>query len=198
MLPPMRPSHTPGGQRRTGTPGREVCSSVQRPHHILGLWAVGGGGGGRLDTGSSNVADFIRSDNAMGGELPLPSLSISGFRGFENLSIPQLGRVTLLTGRNGVGKTTVLDAIRIHAAATYDTPWPLAALLADRLRQQDEWRDGLDEDGDEVLVSDYTGLFHGRSLPLGSPSPLVQRMMRTMSSWRYIKKGSYPKKRKKD
>jgi len=105
----------------------------------------------------------------MGGELPLPSLSISGFRGFESLSIPQLGRVTLLTGRNGVGKTTVLDAIRIYAAATYDTLWPLAALLAERLRQQDEWRDGLDEDGDKALVADYTGLFHGRTFPPGQP-----------------------------
>ena len=107
----------------------------------------------------------------MGGELPLPlpSLSISGFRGFTSLSIPQLGRVTLLTGLNGVGKTTVLDAIRIYATATHDTPWPLAALLAERLRQQDEWRDGLDEDGDKVLVADYTGLFHGRSFPPGQP-----------------------------
>ena len=59
----------------------------------------------------------------MGGELPLPSLSISGFRGFQDLLIPQLGRVTLLTGRNGVGKTTVLDAMRIYAAVTHgDTP----------------------------------------------------------------------------
>ena len=105
----------------------------------------------------------------MGGDLPLPSLSISGFRGFQNLSIPQLGRVTLLTGRNGVGKTTVLDAIRIYAAATYDTPLPLAALLADRLRQQDEWREDLDEDGDKVLIADYTGLFHGRRFPPGQP-----------------------------
>ena len=105
----------------------------------------------------------------MGGELPLPSLSISGFRGFPNLSIPQLGRVTLLTGRNGVGKTTVLDAIRIYAAATYDTPWPLVTLLAERLKQQDEWREGLDEDGDEVFVADYTGLFHGRRFSPGQP-----------------------------
>lgn len=105
----------------------------------------------------------------MGGELPLPSLFISGFRGFKSLSIPQLGRVTLLTGRNGVGKTTVLDAIRIYAAATYDTPWTLAALLAERLRQQDEWREGLDEDGDKVLIADYTGLFHGRNSPPGQP-----------------------------
>ncbi|CZB22984.1 AAA family ATPase [Candidatus Synechococcus spongiarum] len=103
----------------------------------------------------------------MGGELPLPNLSISGFRGFQNLSIPQLGRVTLLTGRNGVGKTTVLDAIRIYAAATYDTPLPLAALLSDRLRQQDEWREDLDEDGDKVLIMDYTSLFHGRRFPSG-------------------------------
>ena len=106
----------------------------------------------------------------MGGELPLPSLSISGFRGFQDLLIPQLGRVTLLTGRNGVGKTTVLDAMRIYAAVTHgDTPWPLADLLEQRLRQQDEWRDGLDEDGDKVLVADYSGLFYGRNLLPGQP-----------------------------
>ena len=106
----------------------------------------------------------------MGGELPLPSLSISGFRGFQDLLIPQLGRVTLLAGRNGVGKTTVLDAMRIYAAVTHgDTPWPLADLLEQRLRQQDEWRDGLDEDGDKVLVADYSGLFYGRNLLPGQP-----------------------------
>ena len=112
----------------------------------------------------------VTSDNAMGGELPLPSLSISGFRGFQDLLIPQLGRVTLLTGRNGVGKTTVLDAMRTYAAVTHgDTPWPLADLLEQRLRQQDELRDGLDEDGDKVLVADYSGLFYGRSFPPRQP-----------------------------
>ena len=105
----------------------------------------------------------------MGGELPLPSLSISGFRGFQDLLIPQLGRVTLLTGCNGVGKTTVLDAMRIYAAATRDTPWSLADLLEQRLIQQDELRDGLDEDGDKVLVADYSGLFYGRNLLPGQP-----------------------------
>ena len=48
--------------------------------------------------------------------LPLPSLRITGFRGISKLELPRLGRVTLLTGRNAVGKTTVLDAVRIFAS----------------------------------------------------------------------------------
>ncbi|MCE2451104.1 MAG: AAA family ATPase [Candidatus Latescibacteria bacterium] len=48
--------------------------------------------------------------------LHLPSLSIKGFRGIKELSIERLGRVTLLAGKNSVGKTTVLDAIRVYAA----------------------------------------------------------------------------------
>lgn len=47
--------------------------------------------------------------------LHLPSLSIRGFRGINRLDIERLGLVTLLAGRNGVGKTTVLDAIQLFA-----------------------------------------------------------------------------------
>lgn len=46
----------------------------------------------------------------------LKSLSISGFRGICQLDIPKLARVTLLTGKNGVGKTTVLDAVQAYVA----------------------------------------------------------------------------------
>ena len=45
----------------------------------------------------------------------LPSLVIKNFRGIDELTIPRLGRVTLLAGKNGVGKTTVLDAVRVWA-----------------------------------------------------------------------------------
>ena len=48
--------------------------------------------------------------------LHLPSLSTRGFRGIDALAIPRLGRVTLLAGMNGVGKTTALDAVRVYAA----------------------------------------------------------------------------------
>lgn len=45
--------------------------------------------------------------------LHLPELVISGFRGIDELLIPRLGRVTLLAGKNSVGKTTVLDAVLV-------------------------------------------------------------------------------------
>ena len=62
--------------------------------------------------------------------LHLPSLSIEGFRGIKRLWLPKLGRATLLTGRNGVGKTTVLEAARIWAAR--GTREAIGSLLLDR------------------------------------------------------------------
>ncbi len=55
------------------------------------------------------------SDQTPDQNLHLPSLVIKNFRGIDELTIPRLGRVTLLTGKNGVGKTTVLDAVRVWA-----------------------------------------------------------------------------------
>jgi AAA domain, putative AbiEii toxin, Type IV TA system/AAA domain len=46
----------------------------------------------------------------------LPSLHIEGFRCFRELTIERLGRVNLIVGKNNVGKTTLLDALRVHAA----------------------------------------------------------------------------------
>lgn len=62
--------------------------------------------------------------------LHLPSLSIERFRGINNLWLPKLGRATLLTGKNGVGKTTVLEAARIWAAR--GTMESIGDLLLDR------------------------------------------------------------------
>ncbi len=47
--------------------------------------------------------------------LHFPDLSIKGFRGFKELCLPQFGRVTLITGKNNTGKTSVLEALYIHA-----------------------------------------------------------------------------------
>ncbi|MDR3341193.1 MAG: AAA family ATPase [Treponema sp.] len=40
----------------------------------------------------------------------LKNVEITHFRGLDNVSIP-LKRITLLTGCNGAGKTTVLEAL---------------------------------------------------------------------------------------
>ena len=67
-----------------------------------------------------------RRDN----HLHLPSLSIKGFRGIKELSIERLGRVTLLAGKNSVGKTTVLDAVQVYAARGQE--YVLSELLKSR------------------------------------------------------------------
>jgi ABC-type dipeptide/oligopeptide/nickel transport system ATPase component len=47
--------------------------------------------------------------------LILDSLEIQGFRGFRHLRIERLGRVNLIVGKNSVGKTALLEAIRLYA-----------------------------------------------------------------------------------
>ena len=88
--------------------------------------------------------------------LHLPSLSIKGFRGINELSIHRLGRVTLIAGRNGVGKTTLLDAVRIFAArGSYPA-------LLDVLERREELVVDVDEDGNKVSRPHLEALFFGR------------------------------------
>ncbi|RUO94548.1 ATP-binding protein [Corallococcus sp. AB018] len=58
----------------------------------------------------------------------LPSFRIQGFRAFRDLEIPRLGRVNLIVGKNNVGKTTVLEALKVYAAGS-DAAWELKELL---------------------------------------------------------------------
>ena len=96
------------------------------------------------------------SDQPESNTLFLPSLRVTGFRGIGNLEIPRLGRITLIAGRNGVGKTTVLEAVRVYAAR--GRPGVLNALL----EQRDEFSPYRDEDNDPVVAPDYAALFYGR------------------------------------
>jgi len=87
--------------------------------------------------------------------LHLPSLCIRNFRGISWLEIKRLGRVTLIAGENGVGKTTLLDAVRLYATrGDYPT---LRKILLDNdeiiLVQNDETA---------VAIPDFAALFYGR------------------------------------
>ena len=95
-------------------------------------------------------------------DLHLPDLVIKGFRGIEDLSIPRLGRVTLLAGKNSVGKTTVLDAIRVYAARG-------RFYALDRIfRGREEVLLGSDEESDIFFEPDWTSLFYGRNISISS------------------------------
>ena len=96
--------------------------------------------------------------------LHLPDLSITGFRGIKALTISRLGRVTLIAGKNGVGKTTILDAIRLYAArGEYD-------VLTDILQKREELTDTEEEDGHKATGPNWEALFYGRDI---SQTPLA-------------------------
>ena len=90
-------------------------------------------------------------------DLLIPDLQIRGFRGIDNLSIPGFSQVTLLAGMNGIGKTTVLEALGVFASRGSGTT--LTGILSDR-RELDL---ALDEEGDPTIVLDWESLFFGRS-----------------------------------
>ena len=59
--------------------------------------------------------------------LILPSLEIQNFRAFEHLRIERLGRVNLITGKNNVGKTSLLEALYLYARG--GSPYQLLEIL---------------------------------------------------------------------
>ena len=89
-------------------------------------------------------------------DLHLPNLTVRRFRGIQNLSMERLGRVTLIAGKNGVGKTTVLDAIRTYAARGN------FSVIASILTEREELPRTVEEDDDEMLVPEWDALFYGR------------------------------------
>ena len=93
--------------------------------------------------------------------LHLPSLVIKNFRGIDKLTIPRLGRVTLLAGENGVGKTTVLDAVRVWAYRA------AARVLSNVLINRDEFVQAIDINGEEVSTANWEAIFHGRRVSVG-------------------------------
>ncbi|MCY3835607.1 MAG: AAA family ATPase [Anaerolineaceae bacterium] len=101
-------------------------------------------------------------------KLHLPDLTVKGFRGIEDLSISRLGRVTLLTGKNSVGKTTVLEAVRTYAARGR------SVVLTNILEGREEYSDASDEDGDLFPAPDLAALFFGRTPSMDSSVSIGQ------------------------
>ena len=103
-------------------------------------------------------------------KLHFPDLSIQGYRGFNNLSIPQLGRITLITGKNNTGKSSVLEALRLHAQNA--APYAIRSILAFR----EEFNRLGDEDGrasDQDSPFNVSTLFNGFPLLSDKFGPII-------------------------
>ena len=101
------------------------------------------------------------SENA-NQKLHLPSLQIKGFRGLRELTIPNLGRVTLLAGRNGVGKTTILEAVKLWAKRGKSES------VVQILSERGEYRLAIDDDDATAATSTIAPLFFRRNPTSGS------------------------------
>ncbi len=102
------------------------------------------------------------SHNTSDASLHVPSLRIKGFRGIDSLTINRFGRVTLLTGRNGTGKTTVLEAIRIFADRGR------LSSLVEVLNRSEELSGRASEENEIAEIPDFKALFHGRQANVGT------------------------------
>ena len=97
-------------------------------------------------------------------------LHIQGFRGIKDLEIPQLGRVTLVTGKNNTGKSSVLESLRLH------TQNAAPRVLSNILESREEHMRLVDED-ERSYDPDYalhvSSLFHGFPQDLEDFRPIV-------------------------
>ena len=93
-----------------------------------------------------------------GNGLHFPDLSIRGFRGFQDLSISGLGRVTLITGKNNTGKSSILEALRLHTQnAAPSVIDDILAFREENLRGSDEREGPVDPES----IFHVSSLFHG-------------------------------------
>ncbi|HET7230057.1 MAG TPA: ATP-binding protein [Longimicrobium sp.] len=102
----------------------------------------------------------------MATRLPLRSLEIEGYRAIRQLKIARLGQVNLFVGKNNVGKTSLLEAMRIYLSRNP------RSVLAELIRERTDYRPPpyrisrpsereLDPDAVEAVAQGAESFFHG-------------------------------------
>ncbi|MDE0673318.1 MAG: ATP-binding protein [Caldilineaceae bacterium] len=91
-------------------------------------------------------------------QLAFPDLAIQGYRGFRDLKIQDLGRVTLITGKNNTGKSSILEALRlVSQKAAPDVLYDILTSRSDFRRYEEKDARFLVSEGDFYP----SVLFHG-------------------------------------
>ena len=103
-------------------------------------------------------------------ELHYPDLFIRGFRGLSDLSLSSLGRVNLITGKNNSGKSSILEALRLHAQnGAYSTISSILSFREENVRTP--------ENGEHAYEIEkpfqISALFHGYPQLSGHIEPIV-------------------------
>ena len=109
------------------------------------------------------------STDTLNRELRLPSLAIRGFRGITDLSIPRLARVTLITGMNNTGKTSILEGVRLFTEEATPT------VIRELLQFREENAAVISDDPDSIRGAPFlvSALFHGFPRLHENPEPIV-------------------------
>ena len=106
-------------------------------------------------------------------ELLINSLEVTGYRTFRHLEIPELGRVNLIVGKNNVGKTAFLEALRVYAdRGRYKTIYSI-------LHARDEVSEVVKRPYypyEEKKFVDIKNLFYGRGELLPNPPHFTVRV----------------------
>ncbi|MFN0103206.1 MAG: AAA family ATPase [Bryobacteraceae bacterium] len=97
----------------------------------------------------------------------LPDLLIEGYRGLRRLELKQLGNVNLFVGQNGVGKTSVLEAVQLYSSQ--------AALsdLMNLLQIREEASDPANPRNFEALFFNRAAFTSGAEIKVGPRTSLV-------------------------
>ncbi|MEI7844612.1 MAG: AAA family ATPase [Chloroflexota bacterium] len=90
----------------------------------------------------------------------LSSFEIHGFRAFEHLKLEKLGKVNLFTGKNNVGKSSLLEALWVYASQ--GSPSVLLSILEGRDESEPVSGNYLMELDIKTLMMSVSSLFFGR------------------------------------
>jgi len=113
----------------------------------------------------------------------LDSLEVQNFRAFRHLTVEKLGRVNLITGKNNVGKTSLLEALWVYAdqgaARVIRRLLSMRDELPTRMRVYEKSSIRIQEPSAEALLRCAWSLFHNNRTTDGDLAPITIGPMST-------------------